>query len=88
MQAAQTLLPSCQFGIAQHGVLNDLIALVFGVQVADHNVGLRGANEILQRGIDECGLRVYVEERRSSAFETERKTIRPADSGSSISCGM
>ena len=48
---------------------------------------MRGANEILQGGIDECRLGVYVEERRSSTFEAERKTVGPANSGSCIQLG-
>ena len=45
---------------------------------------LRGANEILQGGIDERGLGVHVEQRRSGAFEAEGKAVGPADSGSGV----
>ncbi len=53
-------------------------------KVADRDVGLGGANEILQRGIDERGLRVHVEQRRSGAFEAERKTVGPANAGARV----
>ncbi len=52
------------------------------MQVANRDVGLRGVNKIPEGRIDECGLGVYVEERRSSAFQAEGKAIGPADSGS------
>ena len=57
-----------------------LIALIFRAQGADLDVGLGGTNEILERRINEGRLRVYVEERRSSAFEAEGETIGPANS--------
>ena len=86
-KAAQTLLPLRQLGIAQHGVLNDLIALVFGVQGANDDVGLRGVNEVFQRGINKGRLGVHVEKRRGCAFEAERKPIGPSNSGSRIQLG-
>ena len=78
-QAAQTQFPLGQLGVAQHRVLNDLIALVFDTQVADRNVGLRSVDEVAQCRIDERGLCADVEKRRSGALEAERKTIGPAN---------
>ena len=64
--------------------MNDLIALILGAQSGDRNFGLGGVNEISQRGIDERGLRVDVEQRGRGAFEAERETIGPAQGGSGV----
>ena len=53
VQPCEALLPLRQCGIAQHGILNRLVALIFGVKHAHSHVRLGGANEILQRGIDQ-----------------------------------
>ena len=57
---------------SKHGVLNHLIALVFGLHVAGFPVGLRGAHKLPQSGIDQRRLRVDIDDGRRRAFQTER----------------
>src|SRR5208283_1084344 len=71
-QTVETLLPFFEFGVTENGILDDLITLILGAQGACLDIGLRGANEVLERRVHEGRLRIHVEKRGSSAFEAKR----------------
>ena len=48
LKAGQALFPFGEFGIAQGGVLDDLVALVFVLEGGDGGVGFGGAHEVAQ----------------------------------------
>ncbi len=79
MQACQTLLPFFKFGITEHSVLNDLIALIFAAKGSGGRFGLRGTNEGAKFGMQQRGLGVNVEKGRRGALEAQGKSVRPSE---------
>src|SRR5260370_6992952 len=79
MQACQTLLPFFKFGITEHSVLNDLIALIFAAKGGGGRFGLRGTNEGAKFGMQERGLGANVEKGRRGALEAQGKSVRPSE---------
>ena len=51
-EASEALLPFRKFRIAQHGILNNLIAFVLVLQRSSGRFLARGANELAQRRIE------------------------------------
>ena len=53
LQSPQALFPFRQLGIAQGSILDDLVALVFGVEGRNRRIGFRGAHEVVQGRIEQ-----------------------------------
>ena len=72
LQISHQRFPFTQFGIAQHGVLNYLVALVFALQRGGAPVRFGGADKIPQRRIEYGRLAIEVDNRRRRAFQAQR----------------
>ena len=72
-------LPFAEFGVAEDGILNNLVSLVLGLHAGTFPLRLRGSDKIAQSWINERGLRIDVDDGRRRALQAQGKPPRRAE---------
>ena len=78
LQSRQSLFPFSEIGVTQRSILDDLIALVFGIQSGDGGVDLGGPHKIAQSGVKQSRLGIQIKQRRRRPLQRQGKAIRIA----------